>query len=606
MTASHTSASSAHPAPVNDWGVGPEQRFAKLLGSLNLSEDTVAQLRAFLAGTLAEMNSLTEQNQASREDLAGANEVFQSVNEEMLSTNEELEASTEELRCVNDELRALNRTLTQKIHELDIVNSDLRNLFASTDIATLFLNRDLVIRNFTPASARLYRLIGSDEGRPLTDIASRFRCETLTDDVGAVLSSLTPLERRIVTDDAATFIMRILPYRELDQRISGVLVTFVDITNIVQAEERLVEADYRKDVFLATLSHELRNPLAPIRVVAELLHSPELLRDQLERAHDIISRQVAHMSALLDDLLDVSSITRDVLVLKKRTVNVQGIIEDAVEAARPRIVDKCHTLNVEFPASPIWLEADPVRITQVITNILTNAAKYTPAGGVISLSTQLGNDHFCVAVGDSGIGLTGEHMGKVFGMFTRIDTATARAEGGLGIGLALAKGLMKLHGGELLVRSGGLGEGSEFTLRLPSSAVVEAPSVALPCSSTAIRIAPRRILIADDNLDAADSLSMLLKLAGHEVHLAHSGAQALEMAAYLKPEIGIFDIGMPDLTGYEVAQRIRHEAWAKQVKLIAVTGWGQEEDKRCALAAGFDHHLTKPISSDELEQLLRL
>jgi CheY-like chemotaxis protein len=282
-------------------------------------------------------------------------------------------------------------------------------------------------------------------------------------------------------------------------------------------------------------------------------------------------------------------------------VNVQVLMEYAVEAVRPAVDLKQHALRVEYPAVPIWLEVDPVRITQVITNLLANAAKYTPANGEISLQTRMEPQHFVISVRDNGVGLAPSAVSTVFQMFTRIDTEATRAEGGLGIGLALAKGLTLLHGGQLQVHSAGRGQGSEFTICLPRSVVVAAPPVEKPSADPGEKRAPLRILIADDNRDAAESLGMLLKLSGHEIEIAHSGGAAFAVAGTFRPQIGIIDIGMPDMNGYEVVRRIRHEAWGEKMTLIAVTGWGQADDKRRALAAGFDQHMTKPVDPEELE-----
>jgi two-component system CheB/CheR fusion protein len=578
-------------------------RFTDLLGPATLTEQFIGRLQTALATTYEELQSLTEEHQTALEELRSANEELHSVNEEMQSTNEELETSKEELQSLNEELQTVNMRLKEKIDELDKSNSDLRNLFDSTEIATVFLDRHLIIRSFTAAIASLYNLIPSDQGRPLTNIVSRLQYATLREDVAFVLATLEPFERRIVGEDLAThYLVRILPYREMDSTVSGVLVTFIDVTNIVQAEEALVAADVRKDVFLATLSHELRNPLAPIRIAAQLLQSPKLQNAELKHAQAIIARQVVHMSSLLDDLLDVSRITRGAFLLKNEYVDVRVLIDDAVVAVQPAMDSKEHTLRVEYPPTPLQLEVDPVRITQVITNLLINAAKYTPKGGLVSLATRMEAQNFVIVVRDNGVGLAPETMGRVFDMFTRFDAEPGRSEGGLGIGLALAKGLMELHGGNIRVHSGGRGEGSEFVMNIPRSLVVEAPLTPEPPQGTN-PVAPRRILIADDNRDSADSLCMLLKLSGHEVHVANSGAEAIDAANRVRPDIGVFDIGMPDMTGYEVAERIRHEAWGERMTLIAVTGWGQDSDKRRALAAGFDHHMTKPIDPDKLELL---
>jgi two-component system CheB/CheR fusion protein len=582
---------------------GPAGRFNELLGDNPVDPAIGARLRSAVKILREELQSLGEEHQTALEELRSANEELHSVNEEMQSTNEELETSKEELQALNEELHTVNFRLTEKVDELGHTNSDLKNLFDGTQIATVFLDRHLVIRSFTPAIATVYNLIPSDLGRPLTDIVSHLHYTGLREDVAFVLSMLEPLERRVDREDCTIhYMMRIVPYREPDSAVSGALVTFIDITNIVKAEEALVAADVRKDVFLATLSHELRNPLAPIRIAGELLQSPKLSREDLKRARGIIGRQVAHMSSLLDDLLDVSRITRGAFLLKKEYVDVRVVMDDALEAVRGALDAKRHTLRFDPPGSPIGLEVDPVRITQVITNLLTNAVKYTPAGGVIHLGIEVGPQFLTISVRDNGVGLSTEAMRNVFNMFTRINPEVARTEGGLGIGLALAKGLAQLHGGRIDVRSAGPGSGSEFMICLPRSLIVTTPP---PASDVPVKVpaARRRILIADDNQDAAESLSMLLKLSDHEVHVAHSGGEAFEAAKETRPDIGIFDIGMPDLNGYQLAERIRHEAWGKTMKLIALTGWGQESDKRRAVLAGFDYHLTKPVDPDQLERL---
>jgi len=588
---------------------GPQTaaHFEHLLGSVAPSVETVAQLQTALAGTCEQLQSLAEEYQTALEELRSSNEELHSVNEEMQSSNEELEASKEELQSLNEELHTVNLRLTEKIGELDHANADLRNLFESTEIATVFLDRHLIIRNFTPAIATIYNLIPSDQGRPLTDIVSHLKYDSLREDVAFVLSSLEPLERRVERDDDSMhYIMRILAYREPDSTVSGVLVTFVDVTSIVEAEEQLVAADMRKDVFLATLSHELRNPLAPIRMAAQLLQSPKLTSEQLHQVQSIIARQVTHMSSLMDDLLDVSRITRGSFLLKKEYVDVQVLVDDALVAVESAIREKRHTLRVERPAAPIRLEVDPVRITQAVTNLLTNAAKYTPQGGLIHVGTRLEARHLIIYVRDNGVGLDPEALTTVFDMFTRVESEVGRAAGGLGIGLALAKGLVELHGGRIEVRSAGPDQGSEFLVYLPRSLIVEDPApVPEQSHDTGNPVVPRCIVVADDNRDSAETMRMLLELSGHEVQVAHTGPEAFELAKRLRPDIGIFDIGMPDLSGYMVAERIRHEAWGKKILLIAVTGWGQEADKRRALTSGFDHHLTKPINHETLERLIR-
>ncbi|HEY2779270.1 MAG TPA: CheR family methyltransferase [Steroidobacteraceae bacterium] len=580
-------------------------RLNEWIGALFPQAQRLARSENDLSNTQEELQSLSEEHQTALEELRSTNEELHSVNEEMQSTNEELETSKEELQSLNEELHTVNLRLTEKVDELAQANSDLRNLFESTEVATIFLDRHLIIRSFTPAIGALYNLIPSDAGRPLTDIVSRLDYDSMAEDVTHVLESLQPLERQIGRlDHTAHYIMRILPYREPDSTVSGVLVTFVDVSSIVEAEAALREADLRKDVFLATLSHELRNPLAPIRTAARLLEGARLAPEDLMRVQGIISRQVAHLSSLLDDLLDVSRITRGAFVLKRELVDIRGLIEEAVESAQPAIDAKRHTLLVQIPDSPVIMDVDPVRITQVVSNLLTNAAKYTPIGGTITLGSRREPEALIIYIRDNGIGLAPEELTRIFNMFTRVDSKSDRPEGGLGIGLALAKGLVELHGGRIEARSAGLGLGSELLVSLPAALLPGAQEATAVKASIGKPSPSLRVLIADDNRDGAETLGLYLGMSGHEVLLAHSGAEALEVASRTRPQVAVLDIGMPVLNGYEVARRIRGETWGEELTLIAVTGWGQESDKRAAYAAGFDHHLTKPVDPAELERLL--
>jgi PAS domain S-box-containing protein len=377
----------------------------------------------------------------------------------------------------------------------------------------------------------------------------------------------------------------------------GMVGLSFDVTALVEGEARNREADRRKDEFLATLSHELRNPMAPVRNAAALLASPRLTPDQLQWAQQVIERQVTHMARLLDDLLDMSRITQAKLHLKRVAVRLTDVVDTAIEAARPLIDRKAHRLSIELPADPVVLDADPVRLAQVITNLLTNAAKYTDPGGTIALRGRVEGTRLVLSVRDSGIGIALDALENIFTMFSQVDGSLTRAEGGLGIGLALVKGLVELHGGSVAAASEGPGRGAEFTLRLPIPA---ARAEAAPAPSRAAAQRGLRVLVADDNTDAADTMAMVLQIAGHEVRTAHSGRAALNLAATFRPDVGLLDIGMPDMTGYEVAAAIREASWSTGMHLVALTGWGQEEDKRKAAASGFDRHLTKPVDVDVL------
>ena|SRR5579863_7926541 len=368
-------------------------------------------------------------------------------------------------------------------------------------------------------------------------------------------------------------------------------------------EAALRDADHRKDLFLATLAHELRNPLAPIRTAAQILGSPRLAPDQLQWAQLVIQRQVARMALLLDDLLDIARITQGKLELKAERVKLTDVVDSAVEEVRPLLENKNHQLTVTLPSEELTLNADPLRLSQIISNLLTNAAKYTDPAGHIDLSGGVQNGTLCLSVKDDGIGIAPQALTRIFEMFSQIDGAAARSEGGLGIGLALVKGLLDLHCGTIEARSDGLGRGSEFIVRLPLTAVT--PSEASATDVDAPPVARgRRVMVADDNKDAADALAMLLELGGHEVRVAHRGRAALELAQTFRPDVAIIDIGMPDLSGYEVAKELRRESWGTGICLIALTGWGQDDDRQRAKDAGFDRHMTKPVEAWALEELL--
>jgi signal transduction histidine kinase len=369
-------------------------------------------------------------------------------------------------------------------------------------------------------------------------------------------------------------------------------------------EGALRDADRRKDLFLATLAHELRNPLAPIRTAVQILGSPQLAGPRLQWVQSVIARQAKHMALLLDDLLDVARITQGKLVLKTERVTLTSVVDAAVETARPLLDEKKHRLTLTLPAEALFLNADPLRISQVLSNLLTNSAKYTNPGGQIQLTCIIDASSAHIFVKDNGIGIPPEALPKIFEMFSQVDAASARSEGGLGIGLSLVKGLVELHGGAIEASSEGPGRGSEFTVHLPlADANVSGagtPELDAPPPAHVVH----RILVADDNKDAADSLAMLLELAGHEVRVAHNGRAALALAQAFRPNTALLDIGMPDMNGYEVAKELRREPWGAQIRLIALTGWGQDSDRQTASRAGFNHHVTKPVDPVALEALM--
>jgi PAS domain S-box-containing protein len=368
-----------------------------------------------------------------------------------------------------------------------------------------------------------------------------------------------------------------------------------------KGEQALRDADRRKDEFLALLAHELRNPLAPVRYAIATIKKAGRSPEQQKRAEAVIERQVDHMSRLLDDLLDVSRITRGSLELKKTRTELTLVIGTAIDAARPLFESKRHQLSLDLPKQAIALEADPVRLAQVFSNLLINAAKYTDPGGHIALRAVQQDKEVSISVCDDGIGLSPEMIPRLFTLFFQTQSDLDRSEGGIGVGLALVRGLVTLHGGTVEARSGGLHKGSEFLVRLPIGVpAAHEPTTEHPAGGRA----PLKVLVVDDNRDAAESCAALLSLNDHQVRMAFDGQHAIETASTFHPDVLLLDIGLPDMSGYQVATKIRAMSWAATVVLIAVTGWGQHEDKRRAVEAGFDHHMTKPISGEALESLL--
>jgi signal transduction histidine kinase len=383
----------------------------------------------------------------------------------------------------------------------------------------------------------------------------------------------------------------------------------VDAFNGMLAEagrraEALREADRRKDEFLATLAHELRNPLAPLRNALEILRSARVDPEMSRKALEMMERQLNQMVRLVDDLLDVSRITTGKLAVRKAVVDLRDAIHDSVETVRPFIEARRHALDLELPEGRIAVNGDQTRLAQVFANLLHNAAKYTEPGGRITLSVAVEAGNAVVRVRDTGIGLDQGAIGAIFDMFVQVDRSLTRAQAGLGVGLTLARRLVALHDGTITAFSAGAGKGSEFVVRLP---LAEAPRQ----SEAPARPAPtgdpnaRRILLADDNVDFANSLGQMLASRGHEVHIAYDGAEALAEADRFTPEIAFLDIGMPKVHGYEVARRLREKLTTSECLLVAVTGWGQEDDRRRAWEAGFDRHLVKPVDARDIEAIIK-
>lgn len=399
--------------------------------------------------------------------------------------------------------------------------------------------------------------------------------------------------------------LTISPVRDNAGHIVGASKVARDIRAQKQAERALGEADRRKDEFLALLAHELRNPLGPIRHAVNIVRAKPVSASELEWAISIIDRQATHMTRLVDDLLDVSRITRGRIDLRMERVDVTTVLHSAIEASRTLMEKGGHHLTVDLAQEPLFVDADAARLMQVVTNLLDNSARYTDPGGHIALSARREGPDIAIRVTDDGIGIAPDVLPRVFDMFTQAGLPLERSKGGLGVGLALVDRIVKLHGGTVTARSEGPGTGSEFTIRLPAAPKLqlagrepagraERPKDAVKC----------RVLVVDDNQDSADSLAMLLRLSGHDVRTAHEGQEAVTAAGTFEPDLALLDLGMPTMTGYEVARRIRQQHGGGDIVLIALTGWGQEEYRRRSKEAGFDHHLTKPVEVEVLQQIL--
>jgi two-component system CheB/CheR fusion protein len=694
-----------------------------------------------IAGLREQLGETVRRHERSTSELVAGNEELQTINEELRSATEDLRASREELQSFNEEFVTVNRELKAKVDELAHANSDLQNLMNATAIATLFLDRDLRIARYTPMAVTLFDLIPDDIGRPLADLTPHLRCAGLAGDAARVLERLTPMEREVGLADGTWFLARLLPYRTMEDRIAGVVLSFIDITERKRAEEvsqwlsavvassmdaiisfslqgtilswnggarrvfghvaeemigrplstlawdgqagwceemlervqgmrsidsletlgraraghvlrlavtaspivdiegravggtaslrdisearrneealrrsqdellralaaqakahaDLERADSAKDRFLAVLSHELRNPLAAVTTASELLALPALPPPERARATALIQRQARTMTLLLDDLLDVSRLAVGRFALRTRDVDLAEVVEPALEAVEAAVRAAGHRLALDLPAAPVRLHVDPLRITQVLVNLLGNATKYTPPGGEIGLRVHVERDMLCMVVSDDGVGIAAERLDQIFELYTQGPLATHALNDGLGVGLSLARTIVGLHRGTVEGASDGPGRGSRFTIRLPLRvATASRPPVAAPAAPA---VTPREILVADDNADAAWTLSQVLRRAGHRTRVAGGGAEALESAGARAPDVAVLDIGMPDIDGVEVARRLRAAPATRDIVLIALTGWSSEADRARAVAAGFDALLSKPAGLREL------
>lgn len=453
---------------------------------------------------------------------------------------------------------------------------------------------------------RVFQIINEDTRAEVESPVAR----VLREGVVVGLANHTILVRQdgteLAIDDSAA------PIRAADGEMLGVVLVFHDVTERRQLEKKLREhrdslaqGDRRKDEFLAMLAHELRNPLAPLLSGSQVLRASSTADSTTRRVADIMERQIRHLARLIDDLLDVSRITRGSIELRQSAVSLRPILEQAVEMTAPLVTKREHELTLDLPPASLEVHADPTRLAQVFANLLSNAAKFTEPRGHLNLAVEVSGNEAVVRVRDDGVGIVAEMLPKVFEMFSQADKSLERTEGGLGLGLTVAQVLVEMHGGSIEARSDGLGMGSEFVVRLPllfGETSLDLHSAAKHEEREAL--VPRRVLVVDDNRDAAESLAMLLGAWNHEVRTVHSGPEALDLSASFRPDVILLDIGLPGMDGYEVARRLRQRPNAKMTLLVALTGYGRAEDRRQSHEAGFDEHLVKPVSVDALEKIL--
>jgi len=677
----------------------------------------------------AELSRTKESLQSATEELESSNEELQAANEELLASNEELQSTNEELQSVNEELYSVNAEYQRKIADLTELANDMDNLLSSTDIGTIFLDRDLKIRKFTPQVAETFNLLPGDVGRPIETFTYAVEHPELNEDLKRVLSTGERVERELRDRHNRAFFLRILPYRAKGA-VAGVVITLIDVsglkaaedalfheryllnsllysvpdaiyfkdargrfiranppmaerlglddprqavgktgfelprheaalavhredeevlrTGVAQsyklekrelvdgslewdlvsrlpltdgsahivgvigifrsvteqkrAEEKINDAVRRRDEFLAMLSHELRNPLGAIVSATTLLKGQPLEPQQHENVLQIVERQAQQMARLLDDLLEASRITQDKIELRRTVLDLRTVLRDAADAVRGLMEARGLAFSVELDSEPLYVDGDAARLQQVSVNLLSNAAKYTPRGGHVTLRAKREGDEATILVSDDGLGIPKELLESAFDLFVQSRRTLDRAEGGLGVGLTLVRGLVTKHGGHVHARSEGEGKGSEFDVHLP---IVAAPPAQDPAERPSGVELPRgaKVVVVEDNADSREVLCTLLTHAGFDCKSSDNGAAGLALIGEFEPVVAIIDIGLPEIDGLELARRIRKNS-NRQIYLIALTGYGQDGDRRMALAAGFDEHLVKPVDFAALRRLL--
>lgn len=514
-----------------------------------------------------------------------------------VTAQREAERQIIELRERTERSERLYDTILSNIVDFVFVfDLDYRFVYANKAQAELFgLNPDQV-------EGRGFRELGYPEWHAL--LHER--------EIDQVVASRSPVRGTVhfeFVGGSGTYDYIFVPVLGPDGEVWAVAGTARDITDLKRAQDSLRDADRRKNEFLTTLAHELRNPLASLRNGTQLLQLPGASDETRVQALGMMERQLKQMVHLIDDLMDLSRIDRGTIVLRKKELTLSSVLDGTLEATLPLVNAKGHSLRLSLPEAPIWLNGDETRLIQIFSNLVNNAVKYTLPGGKITIEASLESTHVVIRVEDNGIGIEPEQIDHVFGLFTRVSTFPSRSDDGLGIGLHVVKGLVEMHDGSIRVDSPGAGLGSTFTLRFPRvqrDSVPPVSSTSVPSGRSSSTPASRRVLVVDDNEDSADTLALLLEHLGHQVHVAYSGREALELGARIQPEIVIMDIGMPGMDGLTTSRAMRESGWGKATRLIALTGWGKEDDQRRSREAGFDFHLVKPVARAQLVTALDL
>jgi two-component system CheB/CheR fusion protein len=564
------------------------------------------QLRQELDAVREYLQTSLEAQEVANEELKSVNEEILSSNEEMQSTNEELETAQEELQSANEELTTLNGELESRNDELSRINADLNNLLANVSIPVVMLGRDLRIRRFTPIAERIFNLLPADVGRPLTDIMPRIDVPDLHRQLLEVLETLASKELEVRDREGRWYIMRLRPYR-VENTIDGVVLTFFDIDALKHslreqlAREQAEAANRAKDDFLATLSHELRTPLNAILGWTTLLRSGKLDAEMAARGLSIIERNVKAQARLIEDLLDIPRMSAGKIKLDVCPLDLRGLVQLACDTARPGAEAKGVHLGCDVGPSPIQVAGDPGRLQQVVGNLLSNAIKFTPSGGRIEVRLESGAEQAVLIVRDTGQGIHPDFMPHLFERFRQADTSATRSHGGLGLGLAITRNLVEMHGGTIRAESPSVGQGTTFTVTLPLSRAPIDDGAASPASAE-VDLRGVRVLVVEDEADMRNVLMMGLQESGAEVRTAGSTAEALAAIRSWRPNVLVSDIAMPGEDGYELLRRLRafDAAHGVRTPVLAVTAYARKEDRQRAAEAGFDDYLTKPVESAPL------